>query len=186
MDAGASIIVPQVDTVEQAQHVVSAAKFGSVHNGTRSVPPFRLIEGLTDATHDPSKDIYRNLNDQAAVMIQIESLKGIENLDRILTEVPDIDAVWLGRLDARVSMNLAAPNGGFGGTEPEWLKAEEKFYQVLKKHKKPYGGFYRGPLENITEVAKNQQIMFIAADVLALLGMNDKLVEARQHLHKRW
>jgi len=30
LDAGASIVVPQVETVEQARHVVSAMKYGMV------------------------------------------------------------------------------------------------------------------------------------------------------------
>lgn len=41
LDAGASIVVPQVETVEQAKHIVSAAKFGAKINGTRSAPPAR-------------------------------------------------------------------------------------------------------------------------------------------------
>lgn len=66
----------QVDTVEQAQHVVSAAKFGTRRNGTRSAPPARWVPGLTDMPYDPSRTLHECLNDQAAVMIQIESLEG--------------------------------------------------------------------------------------------------------------
>ena len=76
LDAGASIVVPQVDTVEQARHIVSAAKFGARNGGTRSAPPLRLFPGVTDTCHDKSKDIWNNLNDAAAVMIQIETLEG--------------------------------------------------------------------------------------------------------------
>lgn len=76
LDAGASIIVPQVETVEQARHVVSAAKYGTRQNGTRSAPPFRLIPGLTDTPYDSTRDIHKCLNDQAAIMIQIETLEG--------------------------------------------------------------------------------------------------------------
>lgn len=78
-------------------------------------------------------------------MIQIETLEGINNLDAILTECPDVDIVWLGSLDCRVSMNLAA-NMGMGGDEPEWQAAEQKFVDTLKKHNKPRGGFGLGPM----------------------------------------
>lgn len=77
LDAGASIVVPQVDTVEQAKHVVSSAKFGTRQNGSRSAPPFRWVPGVTDASIDSTKGFHKNLNDQAAIMIQIESLEGM-------------------------------------------------------------------------------------------------------------
>lgn len=179
LDAGASIVIPQVDTVEQARHVISSAKFGSKQNGTRSAPPFRLIPGLTDMPYDPSRDLHSCLNDQAAIMIQIESLEGIKNLDAILTEVPDIDIVFIGRLDARVSMNLAAQFGQ--GDEPEWTRAVEDFHATLKKHKMPYCGMYLGPAdENMTKAGKEMEMMVCAADVLALAGMADTLTGARK------
>ncbi|KAJ9630679.1 hypothetical protein H2203_001202 [Taxawa tesnikishii (nom. ined.)] len=97
----------------RAQHVVSAAKYG------------------TKTT-------------KAAVTFQIETLEGIDDLDAILTAVPDVDACWLGTLDCRVSMNLPG-NGGFGGTDPEWLDAVAKYTAVMKKHDKPMAGFAMGP-----------------------------------------
>ena len=38
LDAGASVVIPQVETVEQAQHVVSAAQFGPNARGTSPGP----------------------------------------------------------------------------------------------------------------------------------------------------
>ncbi|KAK4220867.1 Pyruvate/Phosphoenolpyruvate kinase-like domain-containing protein [Podospora fimiseda] len=52
LDAGASIVIPQVDTIEQAKHVVLAAKFGTKQNGTRSSPPFRLLPGISHQSAD--------------------------------------------------------------------------------------------------------------------------------------
>jgi 4-hydroxy-2-oxoheptanedioate aldolase len=180
LDAGASIVVPQVDTVEQAKHVVSSAKFGRHHRGTRSVPPARLMPGLSDIPHDTSRSIWENLNDQAAIIIQIESLEGINNLDAILTEVgDDIDAVWLGSLDARVSMGL-----GFSlfeqPSEPEWLEAMDKYNATLKKHDKPNSGFGFGPPEVVAKVAESKCIVFMHGDVFSILGGMGDLAMAKK------
>lgn len=61
LDAGASIVVLQVDTVEQAKYVVSAAKFGTRHNGSCSAPPSRLMSGLTDIPYDITNPSTRTL-----------------------------------------------------------------------------------------------------------------------------
>ncbi|KAK4135166.1 Phosphoenolpyruvate/pyruvate domain-containing protein [Trichocladium antarcticum] len=178
LDAGASIVIPQIETVAQARHVVSSAKFGTRQNGTRSAPPFRLVPGLTDMAADGRRDMWANLNDQAAIMIQIESLEGINNLDAILTEVPDIDVVWLGALDCRISMNLP---GSFGqGSEPEWAAAVDKFNSTLKRHNKPRAGFCMGVGERLTDAAADNVLLVHAADVLKLVELGPQLAAARE------
>lgn len=176
--------MPQVDTVEQAKHVVSAAKYGRKNNGTRSVPPFRLIPTLTDLAYDPSRDFFDNINDQAAIMIQVESLEGINNLDAILTACPEIDAVWIGMLDARVSMGLPA-NGGMGGSEPEWLAALDTYIKTTDKHKKPRGGMAMGPPEVFKKMAADKHFVVCSADVLAMMGLMGELGAARENLKER-
>ncbi|GJN71773.1 hypothetical protein PLICBS_005841 [Purpureocillium lilacinum] len=238
LDAGASIVVPQVDTVEQAKHVVSAAKFGSKQNGTRSAPPFRLIPYLTDMAYDSRNDVHKCLNDQAAIMIQIESLEGgfssphstvmlskpqtpdphtrgfpsrqqesksrgvksqesradqvsgtgINNLDAILTEVPDIDIVWLGSLDARVSMNFKAAFGD-PWDEPEWVAARDKFFQVIDKHDKPYGGFAFvtppwGTPETFAKASERMAFCTVSADVMHLMNLSNDMRVAKEEIAK--
>ncbi|KAL2168961.1 hypothetical protein VTG60DRAFT_6603 [Thermothelomyces hinnuleus] len=178
LDAGASIVIPQVETVEQAKYVVSSAKFGTRQRGTRSAPPFRLVPGLTDMAADGKRDIWQNLNDQAAIMVQIETLEGINNLDAILTEVPDIDVVWLGSLDCRISMNLPANFGQ--GNEPEWTAAVEKFNSVLKKHNKPRAGFCLTGGQDLAKMAEDNVLLIHAADVLKLYEMGPQLLAARE------
>lgn len=179
LDAGASLVVPQVDTVAQAKHVISAAKFGARNSGTRSAPPFRFVPGVTDTSIDGSKTFHQNLNEQAAVIIQIESLEGINNLDDILTEVPQIDACWLGTLDCRVSMDLAG-NGGMGGPEQEWQDAVATYERIMKKHNKPRAGFAFGPPEVMRSMGQKKSFVVTAADVVALAGMAENLSGARE------
>ncbi|KAL1870006.1 hypothetical protein VTK73DRAFT_2849 [Phialemonium thermophilum] len=184
LDAGASIIAPQVETVEQAKKVVSYTKFGAKNNGTRSVPPFRLFSGISDAPYDPSRTLHECLNDQAALVIQIESLEAINNLDAILSEVPEIDAVWLGRLDARVSMGLPVTTG-VEGDEPEWQEAREKFMAAMDKHNKPLAGFgFASPPSGSPEACKaaaaRMSFMIVSVDVAHLLSMRKELATARE------
>jgi 4-hydroxy-2-oxoheptanedioate aldolase len=175
LDAGASVVIPQVDTAEQAKHVLSAAKYGTKYNGSRSAPPFRLFPGLMDEPINKAMSVHENANHQAAVIIQIESLKGIDNLDAILTEVPTIDAVWLGTLDCRLSMGLE----GMGGVEPEWLAAVEKYKAVLKKHDKPNSGIAVGPPEQAAAMGEGKAFVVTSADAFALLAHVEELKGAR-------
>jgi hypothetical protein len=81
----------------------------------------------------PNLSFWENQNAQAAVIIQVESLKGINNLNDILTACgKHIDSVWLRNLDCRVSMSLP----GFWGEEPEWISALETLRVSLTKHNK--------------------------------------------------
>ena len=176
LDAGASIIVPQVDTVEQAQHVVSAAKFGVKAKGNRSAPPFRWLPGLSDTRIDPSRSLWENLNDQAAIIIQIESEEGARNLDAILTAVGDqIDAVWMGTLDMRISMGF----DGMWGSEPRFLEIVELYQNALKKHDVPNSGMCLGG-----DWAKgvDKTFVIVGGDAFAFLADIATIKNARENL----
>lgn len=110
-------------------------------------------------------------------MIQIETAEAIDQLDAILTEVPDIDAVWLGTLDMRVSMGLGG--SPFGGPEPEYTAAIAKFERILKKHDKPRGGLALGEPDDMKKLGKDNSLSFVAGDVLALAGMAATLPTAK-------
>lgn len=194
LDAGASLIIPQVETVSQARHVISSAKFGASRRGpagTRSAPPFRLVPGLTDsAAFTPSAmhpDVHACLNDQAAIMLQVETRAGIGQLDAVLAAVgSDVDLVWLGTLDARVSMGLPG-HGGLGGAEPAWREAVDLFDATCRKYGVPRGGFafgQGGPLRGRELVRhceeKSLAFVVVTGDVMALAGMNGELAAARE------
>ncbi|MCJ1387731.1 hypothetical protein MMC18_000574 [Xylographa bjoerkii] len=176
LDAGASIIVPQVETVEQAQYVVSSAKFGVARKGSRSAPPCRWLVGLGDTPVDPTRSVFENVNDQAAIIIQIESELGARNLDAILAAVGDqIDAVWLGSLDMRVSMGL----NGFWGLEPEFLSVVKLYEETLRKHDMPNSGMCLG---GDWEFGANKAFVIVGGDAFAFLGDTATIATARQQL----
>ena len=176
LDAGASIVIPQIDTVEQAQHVVTAAKFGPTQKGNRSAPPCRWLPGIGDTGVDPTRSVWENVNDQAAIIIQIESEEGAHNLDAILTAVGDkIDAVWMGTMDMRVSMGY----DGFWGPEPRFLEIVELYRNTLKKHNKPDTGMCLG---GEWEKGANKAFVIVGGDAFAFLGDTATISNARDHL----
>ncbi|KAK1624672.1 HpcH/HpaI aldolase/citrate lyase family protein [Colletotrichum phormii] len=169
LDAGASIVIPQVETVEQAKHAISAAKFGTAQNGTRSLPPFRLVPGFTDIPYD-HRDLHKCLNDQAAIMIQIESEQAVKNLDEIRPRVV---------LTSTLS----------GASEPEWVMVSKLFFDTIDKHDKPYAGFaFGGPPYGSPEVlkkaAERMSLVMISADVVHLGAMAQDLQQARELIGK--
>ena len=94
LDGGAcGILAPRIDTVEEAEAVVHAARFaprghrsqtGMVpHNRMRPVPPAQLNPQLDAAT---------------IVQVQIETLLGVANADAIAA-VPGVDALVIGAND---------------------------------------------------------------------------------------
>jgi len=156
--------------------VVASAKFGVAQKGSRSAPPARWLNGLGDTPVDPKRSVFENVNDQAAIIIQIESELGARNLDAILTAVGDqIDAVWLGSLDMRVSMGL----NGFWGLEPEFLEVVKLYEETLKKHDMPNSGMCLG---GNWEMGANKAFLIVGGDAFAFLGDIATISTARQHL----
>lgn len=97
LDAGATgVIVPMVNTEDDAQRAVAAAKYPP--DGIRSWGSRRggrLAGGA---------DIYaRDANDNAMVIVQIETVEALDNLDAILA-VSGLSGVMIGPADLAISL----------------------------------------------------------------------------------
>ncbi|MDQ2093478.1 HpcH/HpaI aldolase/citrate lyase family protein [Rhodalgimonas zhirmunskyi] len=98
LDAGAqTVLVPLVETAEQADHLARAMLY----------PP-QGIRGAGAALARASMfslipDYVQTANDQTCLLVQVETVKGIENLDEIL-EVEGIDGVFIGPADLAADM----------------------------------------------------------------------------------
>lgn len=102
MDFGlCGILVPHVDTWEEAKEIVDAVKFGPL--GSRGFCPISRASqfGMTS----DAKEYAESSNENTIVAIMIESKEGVENLDKILT-IPEIDAVSIGPSDISNSFGL--------------------------------------------------------------------------------
>jgi 4-hydroxy-2-oxoheptanedioate aldolase len=100
LDAGAhGVIVPMVNTREQAEAVVGSARY--VPDGSRSWGP--VMAGLRHPDNRAWAD------ETIAVIPMIETVEAISNLDAILS-VPGIDAIYVGPADLSISLGLE-PSG---------------------------------------------------------------------------
>ncbi len=103
LDAGAwGIVVPMVNTVEQARVAVAAAKYPP--EGNRS-----LGGGMHSMNFDATAgEYYAQANDQILVVLQTESPTGIQNAEAIYS-LPGVDAIFVGPVDLRA--NMRKPDG---------------------------------------------------------------------------
>ena len=127
MDAGAcGVIVPMVNTREQAEAAVKAVKYPPV--GTRGV-------GLARAQgYGFDFDDYADtVNDESVVIVQVEHIDSVNNLEDILS-VEGVDGCIIGPYD--LSGSLGVP-GNF--THPDVLAALKKVENVCEKMNVPLG-----------------------------------------------
>ncbi|MFQ5734800.1 MAG: HpcH/HpaI aldolase/citrate lyase family protein, partial [Planctomycetaceae bacterium] len=103
LDGGAmGIVVPMVNTVEEAKTAVAAAKYPP--EGNRSVGG-----GLHSLNFDATAgDYYARANDEILVVLQTESPQGVQNAEEIYS-LPGVDAIFVGPVDLKAQMR--GPDG---------------------------------------------------------------------------
>lgn len=124
LDTGAmGIMVPRVDTPEQARHVVRSAKYpplGERGFGARGV--------VTDYEPVTVRDVVEWVNEHTLVIVQIESGEAVANLDPI-TRVPGVDVALIGPNDLSVSLGVP---GDF--KHPRFIEAVERTFEICLKN----------------------------------------------------
>ncbi len=124
LDAGAfGIVVPMVNTVEQAREAIAAAKYPPT--GTRS-----LGGTLHAINFDASpSDYFKRANDEILVILQTESPEGVKNAEAIYS-LPGVDAIFVGPVDLTAQMRNA------DGVDPSPDAFESMLQRVLAAGKK--------------------------------------------------
>jgi 2-dehydro-3-deoxyglucarate aldolase len=164
MDAGShGVIVPMVNSIDDAQKAVNAAKYPP--KGTRGV-------GLARAQdYGLSFKEYKSWSDKNSIVVaQIEHKDAIDNLEDILT-VDGIDASIIGPYDLSASMGYP---GEFTRTEVK--NAINKYIKTCKKLKKP-AGFHVIPPYSIEIKKKLKEGFSFLAFSLDTLFLGEKLKE---------
>ena len=168
LDAGAwGIVVPMVDTVEQARAAIAAAKYPP--EGTRSVGGgmHSLNFGAT------AGEYYQRANDEILVVLQTESPAGVENAEAIYS-LPGCDAIFIGPNDLRFQMR--APDGAFPTPEAH----EELVQRVIAAGKKvgtPTGIHAMSAEEAFMRAEQGMQFLAVASDLRMLTSAAQQILD---------
>ncbi len=114
LDAGAEgVIVPMVNTVEEARAAVAACRYQP--HGNRSWGPIRPRLLNPEYSIDSAQEV--------VCVVMCETVEAMANLDGIL-QVPGIDAVFVGPNDLAVSMGIRG--SAYAGENAEHHRAMER------------------------------------------------------------
>jgi 2-dehydro-3-deoxyglucarate aldolase len=121
-----NFLMPFIESAEQAQAAVAATRY----------PP-RGIRGIAVAQRSNRygycPDYFERIDDNIAVLVQIESRAGVEAVDAI-ARVDGVDALFIGPSD------LSASLGHFGNPRhPDVQRAMQRVVEVARAHDKPVG-----------------------------------------------
>ncbi len=130
LDGGAwGIVVPMVNTVEEARIAVAAAKYPPA--GNRS-----LGGGMHAINFDTtSAEYFRHANDEILVVLQTESPTGVANAEAIYS-LEGVDAIFVGPVDLRANMRAA---DGSEATNEEFEALLARVVEVGKRVGTPTG-----------------------------------------------
>lgn len=144
LDAGAfGVTMPFVETRAQAKAAVRAARYAHEKGqpdrqprGLRGFSPVNAVWywGLSTSEYRKRADLWPlDSEGELLLILQIESRRGIENIDEILS-VPGIGAVFVGPFDLSVSLGHPGDSDA-----PEVEAAIETVLDACRRHEVPCG-----------------------------------------------
>jgi 4-hydroxy-2-oxoheptanedioate aldolase len=165
LDAGAwGIVVPMVDTLQQARTAIAAAKYPP--EGNRSVGGG--MHALNFAAS--AGEYYQRANDEILVVLQTESPRGVENAEAIY-RLPGCDAIFVGPNDLR--FNMRAPDGTMP-TDEEHEAMIQRVIEIGKRVGTPTGIHVMDPQSALRRAEQGMQFIAVGSD---LRMMNAKVQE---------
>jgi 4-hydroxy-2-oxoheptanedioate aldolase len=169
LDAGAwGIVVPMVDTVEQAKIAIDAAKYPPQGNRSVGGGMHALNFGAT------SGDYYRRANDEIMVILQTESPTGVVNAEAIYS-LPGVDAIFVGPVDLRAQMR--APDGT-EATDSEFEAMLQRVIDAGRKTGTPTGMHVMDPAVALRRAEQGMQFIAIGSDLRMMTQKAQETVQA--------
>ncbi len=156
LDGGAwGIVVPMVDTVEQAKIAIAAAKYPPI--GNRS-----LGGGMHALNFDCStSDYFAKANEEILVVLQTESPLGVKNAREIYS-LPGVDAIFVGPVDLRAQMRSR------DGTEASDAEFEAMLAEIIRIGKEtgtPTGMHTMSPAAALERARQGMQFIAIGSEL---------------------
>lgn len=162
LDAGAwGIVVPMVNSREEAEQAVEAARYYPM--GNRSVGGGRHALSFNTG----GKTYYENANDNILLVLQIEHIDGVNNLEEIMS-VPGFDATFIGPNDLAASMGLGL-GVSLESDIPELVDAIKTIRETAKKHGIAPGIHCSGPEGVKQRIAEGFQYCAMASEMKFML-----------------
>jgi 2-keto-3-deoxy-L-rhamnonate aldolase RhmA len=161
LDSGAlGIVMPHVDTVEEARAIVDAYRFRPL--GHRSIggayPQFGFAPTATE-------EVVKSLNDATMLVAMVETPRAVENAAKIAA-VPGIDALLVGTNDLCLEMDIPGQLD-----DPRTAKAIDTVIAACKQHGKwpGLGGVYGKELLG-RYIERGMRLILAGNDISLLLG----------------
>ena len=169
LDAGAwGIVVPMVDTVEQARLAIAAAKYPPQGN--------RSVGGGMHAMNFGAEagEYYQHANDEILVVLQTESPTGVDNAEAIYS-LPGCDAIFIGPQDLRFQMRK--PDGTFP-TADEHEAMVQRVIAAGKKVGTPTGIHTMDVPSALARAQQGMQFLAVGSDLRMMTQMAQETIRA--------
>ncbi|MEZ6041224.1 MAG: aldolase/citrate lyase family protein [Planctomycetaceae bacterium] len=167
LDGGAmGVVVPMVNTVEEAKIAIAAAKYPPTGN--------RSIGGSIPAQNFQASagEYYKNANDEVLVILQTESPQGVDNAEAIYS-LPGVDAIFVGPND--LFWQMKKPDG----TEPTPEEFEAMLQRILAAGRKtgtPVGIHLQTIDEVNQRIGEGWQFLALQSELKMMVSRAQELV----------
>lgn len=170
-----TVLVPMVETKEQAEDLAAAMRYAPV--GRRGVGA--MVARVSG--YGVEADYMANANQEVALMVQVETAKGIENIDEIAA-VEGVNAVFIGPADLATDMGYLGDYNP-DPMHPKVLDAITHAAQRIQAAGKPMG-IFAANLDQIAPFhALGARFISVGSDVLIVQqAFKERVEQARAAL----